>query len=45
MWSFVNYLLHDMLGLIKGKRDRHYGRYDGKFRDASAPTVTYLLDV
>jgi hypothetical protein len=44
MRSFINYLLRDMLGLIKEKRDWQYDRYNnGKFRGASAPTGTYWM--
>jgi hypothetical protein len=43
MRSFINYLLHGMLGIIKGERDWHYGRYEGKFRGTSAPIVMYWM--
>jgi hypothetical protein len=29
-------MLHEMKGLIKGKIDWQYGRYEGKFRGTSA---------
>ena len=43
MRSFINYLLRDMVGRIKRKRDWQYGRYGGNIRGASAPAVTYWM--